>query len=80
MTDPETGSEPEATPPGSPMRQDAPEGGIPGGQEDDATRHEDAHGGTIPIEDEQPRPEPEDEESPVQQENAETSLDQPSNG
>jgi len=34
----------------------------------------------VPIEDEQSRPEPDREEDEVQEENAETSLDQPSEG
>jgi hypothetical protein len=73
-------SETVPTPPGGPQRQDAPEGGIPGGHDDDASAHEGEHGSTIPIEEEQSHPEPEDEETPAQQENAETSLDQPSDG
>ena len=74
MSDPSN----EPTPPGGPQRQDTAQGGIPGGHEDDASRHDGEHGSTIPVEDEQSRPDPGSEESPAQQENAETSLDQPS--
>ncbi len=75
-----------ATPPGGPLRQDGPARDLPGGHDDEvsggetANRHaEESGGGTIPLEDEQPDPRTE-EEHPVQQENAETSLDQPSEG
>ena len=76
------------TPPGGSLRQDGVgEGDLPGGHDDDASgsRTNDKHasesgGHTIPLEDEQPHPEPEPEEDAVQQENAETSEDQPSEG
>jgi hypothetical protein len=41
---------------------------------------EDRHGGTIPVEQEQPHPEPARDADDAQPENAETSLDQPSEG
>ena len=65
------------TPPGSPMREDEPTGGRPGGHDDDASANPASGGHTIPVEDEQPDPEHEDEQE-LQEENAETSLDQPS--
>ena len=72
------------TPPRGPQRQDKPEGGIPGGHDDEVSGSrtanrsaEESGGGTIAIEDEQPRPDDEPEEK-LQEENAETSLDQPS--
>jgi hypothetical protein len=72
------------TPPRGPQRQDKPEGGIPQGHDDEVSGSrtanrsaEDSGGGTIPIEDEQPDPGHQREEG-QQQENAETSLDQPS--
>ena len=72
------------TPPGGSQRQDAPGPGLTPGDEgvdrEAADSVEDAHGGTIDVADEQPRPEPEPEEDAVQEENAETSLDQPSEG
>ena len=75
-----------ATPPGGPLRQDGPPREMPGGHDDatsaspSANRSADeAGGGTIPIEDEQPDPRPPDADE-VQEENAETSLDQPSEG
>ena len=74
----------ETTPPGGPQRQDAPGDGLDhhdtGVDHESPASHEDEHGGTIPIEDEQSRPEPDREEDEVQEENAETSLDQPSEG
>lgn len=76
------------SPPGGPPRQDGTgEGGLTGGHDDGASgsstndRHaSDSGGGTIPLEEEQPHPEPDSEEDDVQEENAETSLDQPSEG
>ena len=59
------------------MREDEPTGGRPGGQDDDASANPATGGHTIPVEDEQPDPEHEDEQE-LQEENAETSLDQPS--
>ena len=76
------------TPPGGPVPQDG-QGPVPsgGGHDDEASasptndKHASESGGhTIPIEDEQPHPEPDLEEDAVQQENAETSEDQPSEG
>ncbi len=80
-----------ATPPGGPLRQDDTgnrEGD--GGHDDDASasrandRHaEEAGGHTIPIEDEQPDPGADGADRTVndpQRENAESSLDQPSEG
>jgi hypothetical protein len=80
-----------ATPPGGPLRQDGEggvgEGGLSGGHDDEASasRTNDKHasesgGHTIPLEDEQSHPEPDSEEDAVEQENAETSQDQPSEG
>lgn len=77
----------EPTPPGSPMRQD--EAGVsrqPGGHDDEVSSSEaanesasEAGGGTIPLEDEQPDPGARPgEQHELQEENAETSLDQPS--
>jgi hypothetical protein len=72
------------TPPRGPQRQDKAEGAIPGGHDDEVSGSrtanrsaEDSGGGTIAIEDEQPSPGHEREQD-VQEENAETSLDQPS--
>ena len=72
------------TPPGSPMRQDEPSGGRPGGHDDEASAStandesaEEAGGHDIPIEDEQPDPHDGGGDD-LQEENAETSLDQPS--
>ena len=72
------------TPPGSPMRQDEPSGGRPGGHDDEASAStandesaEEAGGHDIPIEDEQPDPRDEGDDD-LQEENAATSLDQPS--
>ena len=84
--DPEGADAP--TPPGGPLRQDGAEGGLGGGHGDEASEHSDGysqrqsedHGGTIPIEDEQPDPQPERTADEEQQENAESSLDQPSEG
>ncbi len=82
----------EPSPPGGPLRQDGKgAGGTSGGHDDEASasstndKHASESGGhTIPIEDEQSHPEPDSEpdsgESGVQEENAETSLDQPSEG
>ncbi len=78
--------------PGGPLRQDGTDAGRrSGGHDDDASasRTNDKHasesgGGTIAIEDEQGHPDAEHDESPSpeepQQENAESSLDQPSEG
>lgn len=79
------------TPPEGPQRQDRAEGGLPGGHDDEVSggraankSAEEAGGHTIPIEDEQPEPHADRDGSDVQretaQENAETSLDQPSEG
>lgn len=74
------------TSPGSPIRQDEASGGRPGGHDDNASASsaadqsaEEAGGHKIPIDDEQPDPgsDPGEDED-LQQENAETSLDQPS--
>ena len=72
------------SPPGSPVRQDEPSGGRPGGHDDEASASEandasaeEAGGHDIPIEDEQPDPQ-DDGDDELQEENAETSLDQPS--
>ncbi len=77
-----------ATPPGGPQRQDdTGVGEVRPGHDDDASasRVNDKHasesgGNTIPIEEEQSHPRPADEENDVQEENAQTSLDQPSEG
>jgi len=74
------------TPPGSPVRQDEPTGGRPGGHDDEASASrandesaEEAGGHDIPIEDEQPDPGSDPGEGhELQEENAETSQDQPS--
>jgi hypothetical protein len=76
------------SPPGGPLRQDhTGQGRYAEGHDDEASasrandRHaEEAGGHTIPIEDEQPDPHPEREAGAAQQENAETSLHQPSEG
>ena len=65
------------TPPGSPMREDEPSGAGPAGTTTRPRRTPPTGGHTIPIEDEQPDPQHEDEDE-LQEENAETSLDQPS--
>ncbi|MCW2822948.1 MAG: hypothetical protein JWR64_2743 [Marmoricola sp.] len=72
------------TPPEGPLRQDKAEGGLPGGHDDEVSGSRTANksasesgGGTIDLEDEQPDPDTEREER-LQEENAETSLDQPS--
>ena len=73
-------------PPGNPMREDEPSGGRPGGHDDEASASEandetaeEAGGHTIPVEDEQPAPGSEPGEGhALQEENAETSQDQPS--
>jgi hypothetical protein len=74
----------QTTPPGGPQRQDAAGEGLDhhdtGVDDESPGSLEDEHGGTIPIEDEQSRAEPEGEEDDTQVENAETSLDQPSEG
>jgi hypothetical protein len=76
-----------ASPPGGPLRQDGPSREVSGGHDDDVSGNPDADkhasesgGGTIPIEDEQPHPRAGSEEDDVQEENAESSLDQPSEG
>jgi hypothetical protein len=77
---------PEApTPPRGPQRQDRAEGEIAGGHDDEVSAGraanrtaEEAGGGTIPIEDEQPGTGEVPREEQLQEENAETSLDQPS--
>lgn len=77
------------TPPGGPQRQDAAGSSIGGGHgETGAGSDESAEtevgdkAGTIPIEDEQPEPgeTPGTDEETLREENAETSLDQPSDG
>jgi hypothetical protein len=77
------------TPPEGPLRQDKAEGGLPGGHDDEvsgsatANKHASESGGhTIPIDEEQPHPEDEPARGgdTLQFENAETSLDQPSEG
>jgi hypothetical protein len=82
MSDGQDSSEP--TPPGGPLRQDASGEGLDhhdtGVDRESRASHEDEHDGTIAIEDEQSRPEPEREEDEEEAENAETSLDQPSEG
>jgi hypothetical protein len=72
------------TPPEGPLRQDKAEGGLPGGHDDEVSGSptanksaEESGGHTIALEDEQPGPEGGREEE-LQEENAETSLDQPS--
>lgn len=70
------------TPPGGPQRQDAAGGGLAAGDlgagEEAADSVEDAHGGTIPVDEEQPDPSHASEETAAQQENAEASTQQPS--
>jgi hypothetical protein len=67
------------TPPGSPMRDDQPSGDRPGGHDDDASAHPASGGHTIPIDEEQPDPGAEPGEGhDLQEENAGTSEDQPS--
>ncbi len=74
------------SPPGNPMREDEPSGSRPGGHDDEASAStandesaEEAGGHTIPVEDEQPDPGSEPGEGhELQEENAETSEDQPS--
>jgi hypothetical protein len=75
------------TPPGGPLRQDAAGGSLGGGHGEtgsgsDGSDASDEDAGTIPIEDEQPDPgeTPESDEETLREENAETSLDQPSDG
>jgi hypothetical protein len=83
-----------ASPPGGPLRQDGPtdvpsesDGHEAQGHDDDASANpaankdaEEAGGHQIPIEDEQPDPKPAQGGDTLQFENAETSLDQPSEG
>ena len=76
-----------ASPPGGPLRQDEPGREMSGGHDDDASgnpaadKHaSESSGHTIPIEDEQPGPRAGSEEDDVQEENAGSSLDQPSEG
>jgi hypothetical protein len=73
------------TPPEGPLRQDRAEGEIAGAHDDEVSAGQAANksasesgGGTIPIEDEQPGPGDVPREEQLQEENAETSLDQPS--
>ncbi len=72
------------TPPGGPQRQDAAGGSLGGGHGDTGSGNTPESGGasTIPIEDEQPDPgeTPESDEEALREENAETALDQPSDG
>ncbi len=77
-------SDQQTTPPEGPLRQDRAEGGLAGGHDDEvsggraANRSAEESGGhTIAIEDEQPGGEVPRQEQ-LQEENAETSLDQPS--
>jgi hypothetical protein len=68
------------------MREDEPAGGRPGGHDDDASASpaadrsaEEAGGHTIPVDEEQPGSAPEHgDDEDLQEENAGTSLDQPS--
>jgi hypothetical protein len=76
-----------ASPPGGPLRQDGPTNESSEGHDDDASANpaankdaEEAGGHKIPIEDEQPDPKPAQDGNTLQFENAETSLDQPSEG
>ncbi len=77
-----------ASPPGGPLRQDGPTNESSEGHDDDASANpaankdaEEAGGHTIPIEDEQPDPQAGRQDGDTLQfENAETSLDQPSEG
>jgi hypothetical protein len=85
-----------ASPPGGPLRQDGPTNESSanhseGGHDDDASANpaankdaEEAGGHKIPIEEEQPDPKPDSSQAQagdtLQFENAETSLDQPSEG
>jgi hypothetical protein len=76
-----------ASPPGGPLRQDGPTNESSEGHDDDASANpaankdaEDAGGHKIPIEDEQPDDKPSQDGDTLQFENAETSLDQPSEG
>ena len=76
------------SPPGGPQRQDdTGVGEGRGGHDDDASasRANDKHaaeagGHTIPLGDEQPDPRADNEDHDQQRENAESSLDQPSEG
>ena len=86
---PQPEGEEAATPPGGSLRQDGPATQVSGGHDDDASgsptanRHASESGGhTIDLEDEQPDPDTGsgDDGTDVQEENAETSLDQPSEG
>jgi hypothetical protein len=70
-----------------PVQPDGDEGRRSGGHDDEASasstndKHASESGGhTIPLEDEQSHPEPVQEEDAVQEENAETSQEQPSEG
>ena len=82
MSDAQNSSAP--TPPGGPQRQDAAGDGLDhhdtGVDRESRASHEDDHDGTIPIDEEQSHPEPDQEEDAEQVENAETSQDQPSEG
>jgi hypothetical protein len=76
-----------ASPPGGPLRQDGPTNESSEGHDDDASANpaankdaEEAGGHTIPIEEEQPDSKPSQGGDTLQFENAETSLDQPSEG
>jgi hypothetical protein len=70
------------TPPGGPLRQDSAGEGLDhhdtGVDAESEASHEDEHGGTIPIEDEESHPTPTPEEDDLERENAETSEEQPS--
>lgn len=84
---PQAGGADAATPPGGPLRQDGPSHEVPGGHDDDASANpaankdaEEAGGHTIPMDKEQSDPHDTKDEDDVQEENAETSLDQPSEG
>ena len=72
------------TAPGSPMREDSADGPL-SPQDTGADREapesvEDEHGDTLDLDEEESCPVAEPEEGPLQRENAETSLDQPSEG
>ena len=86
---PEAGGPEAATPPGGPQRQDGSAHQATDGHDDDvsgsptANQHASESGGhTIDLEDEQPGPDaaPGDDTDDLQEENAETSMDQPSEG
>ncbi|WP_445257218.1 hypothetical protein [Nocardioides aurantiacus] len=71
-----------STPPGVPAQEDRSQPGLAGdeGRRDEpaADSAEDAHGGTLDVEDEQPDPDTTTEETAEQRENTEASTEQPS--